>query len=233
MKKIHKFYILLLSAFIASASYGQLSDLDLDNIDLDNLAGLATGGEETEPEPMEKINAKAEELSVQIKDAVTTLQNASSTEKIKQLDQVKDKIESALKEISEKGELGKALGDAIADAEKTMKYYREKERDPNASPKQRARYGALADDFESTQGDLYNQQLAMNRAKSRMEDQLKLIEEDKEYIGDLLKNKAYKKAVEQLSNITKKFTSISDDFEELTQDMVKEAQELPDETGSN
>ena len=81
--------------------------------------------------------------------------------------------------------------------------------------------------------DLYNQQLAMNRAKSRMEDQLKLIEEDKEYIGDLLKNKAYKKAVEQLSNITKKFTSISDDFEELTQDMVKEAQELPDETGSN
>ena len=97
MKKIHKIYLLLLSAFIASASYGQLSDLDLDNIDLDNLAGLATGGEETEPEPMEKINAKAEELSVQIKDAVTTLQNASSTEKIKQLDQVKDKIESALK----------------------------------------------------------------------------------------------------------------------------------------
>ena len=71
MKKIHKIYLLLLSAFIASASYGT-SDLDLDNIDL-TISGLATGGEETEPEPMEKINAKAEELSVQIKDAPTTL----------------------------------------------------------------------------------------------------------------------------------------------------------------
>jgi len=233
MKIINKIYILFLAAFMPLASFAQLGDLDLDSIDLDNLPSLGTGGEPTEPEPMEKINAKAEELSSQIKEAVDTLQNASSNEKLKQLDSVALKIQGALDEISEKGELGKVLAAAIVDAEKTMQHYREKERDPNASPGQRARYGALADDFESTQGDLYNQQLAMNRAKTRMEGQLKLIEEDKEYIGDLLKNRAFKKAVAQLAAITNKFNSISDDFDELTKGLVKDAQEDPTEPGSN
>jgi hypothetical protein len=232
MKITYKIHILFLVAFMPLASFAQLGDLDLDSINLDNLT-LGSGGEETEPEPMEKINAKAEELSLQIKDAVITLQNASNNEKIKQLDSVAEKIQGALNEISEKGELGRALTDAIDDAEKTMEYYREKERDPDASPGQRARYGALADDFESTQGDLYNQQLAMNRAKSRMEGQLKLIEEDKEYIGDLLKNRAFKKAVAQLAAITNKFNSISDDFDDLTKGLVKDAQQDPEETGSN
>jgi hypothetical protein len=232
MKTTYKIHILFLVAFMPLASFAQLGDLDLDSINLDNLT-LGAGGEETEPEPMEKINAKAEELSLQIKDAVLTLQNASNNEKIKQLDSVAEKIQGALNEISEKGELGRALTDAIVDAEKTMEYYREKERDPNASPGQRARYGALADDFESTQGDLYNQQLAMNRAKTRMEGQLKLIEEDKEYIGDLLKNRAFKKAVAQLAAITNKFNSISDDFDDLTKGLVKDAQQDPEETGSN
>jgi len=232
MKITYKIHILFLVAFMPLASFAQLGDLDLDGINLDNLT-LGSGGEETEPEPMEKINAKAEELSLQIKDAVITLQNASNNEKIKQLDSVAEKIQGALNEISEKGELGRALTDAIDDAEKTMEYYREKERDPDASPGQRARYGALADDFESTQGDLYNQQLAMNRAKSRMEGQLKLIEEDKEYIGDLLKNRAFKKAVAQLAAITNKFNSISDDFDDLTKGLVKDAQQDPEETGSN
>jgi len=232
MKITYKIHILFLVAFMPLASFAQLGDLDLDGINLDNLT-LGSGGEETEPEPMEKINAKAEELSLQIKDAVITLQNASNNEKIKQLDSVAEKIQGALNEISEKGELGRALTDAIDDAEKTMEYYREKERDPEASPGQRARYGALADDFESTQGDLYNQQLAMNRAKSRMEGQLKLIEEDKEYIGDLLKNRAFKKAVAQLAAITNKFNSISDDFDDLTKGLVKDAQQDPEETGSN
>ena len=225
-----KFAKLITTLLLPSISFAQLSDLDLDNINLDDLP--LDGSGETEAEPMDKINAKAEELSVQIKDAVTTLQNASNNEKIKQLDSVAAKIQSALDEISEKGELGKAINDAIADAENTMKHYRDKERDPQSSPAQRARYGTLADDFESTQGDLYNQLLAMNRAKSRMERQLKLIEEDKEYIGDLLKHKAFKKAVAQLSAITSKFNSISDDFDELTKNMVEEAQ-LPEETGSN
>jgi hypothetical protein len=233
MKTIAKIYILFLVTFMPAASFAQLSDLDLESIDLDNLPDLGAGGEEAEPEPMEKINAKAEELSGQIKEAVDTLKNANSNEKLKQLDSVAAKIQGALNEISEKGELGKVLAAAINDAETTMQHYRAKERDPNASPAQRARYGALADDFESTQGDLYNQKLAMNRAKTRMESQLKLIEEDKEYIGDLLKMKSFKRAVEQLKAITNKFNSISDDFDDLTKGLVQDAQQSPEETGSN
>ena len=234
MKTIDKIHILFLVAFMPAASFAQLlSDLDLENIDLDNLPDLGAGGEEAEPEPMEKINAKAEELSGQIKEAVDTLKNANSNEKLKQLDSVALKIQATLDEISEKGELGKALSDAIVDAEKTMKYYREMERNSTNSEAQRARYGALADDFESTQGDLYNQQLAMKRAKTRMEGQLKLIAEDKVYIGDLLKRKAFEKAVQQLIAITNKFNSISDDFDDLTKGLVQDAQQSPEETGSN
>jgi hypothetical protein len=82
--------------------------------------------------------------------------------------------------------------------------------------------------------DLYDQETVMYKAKKRMEGQLKIVEEDKEYIVDVIRDKDIKEALRALAEVTNKINSIADDFDTLTGDLVDEATGgEPEETGSN
>ena len=232
MKKNIKFYTLFLSFLLPVASFAQLGDLDLDSIDLSQ---FAPGGAQAEKkDTLGGISDKVTDLQDQIRSVTETFKKSSPNEKLKQLDNVSAEIQSALDELTEKGELGREIKKAITEAEATMKKYQSKAADPNVSPRQRARYERLADNFQDNMKGLYDQETIMYKAKKRMEAQLKIVEEDKEYIVDVIRDKDIKEALRALAEVTNKINSIADDFDTLTGDLVDEATgEEPEETGSN
>jgi hypothetical protein len=112
---------LFLSFLLPVASFAQLGDLDLDSIDLSAFAPEAE-----EKDTLGGISDKVTDLQDQIRAVTDAFKKSSSNEKLKQLDNVSAEIQSALDELTEKGELGREIKKQIADAEATMKKYQSK-----------------------------------------------------------------------------------------------------------
>ena len=121
--------------------------------------------------------------------------------KLDAIDETIAKIKIGIQQLTDKGELGRVIKKQIEDTEATMKKYQSKAADPNLSIKERVYFEKSAENLHGKLKDLYDQETVMYKAKKRMEGQLKLVEEDKEYIKNVIYLKEYKDLFERIEKL--------------------------------
>jgi chromosome segregation ATPase len=236
MKEKQNILVCVIAAFMPFFLYGQ-SDLDLNSIDLNSidLSGADSGGgdQPDEDDPLTEIRGEVGALQAKINRTVKDFGAAKPNEQLKRLDETIAQLEEALAQTEETGPLGKTVKQHIEESEATMKRLRKQAADPLKSQKQRTRYERLADDYEADIKTIYNAENALYKARKNMMEQLKLVEEDKEYIGDVLALHQGRKAIQGLVEIAAKFNTIADSFSKITDDIVKETIPGPGVSGNN
>jgi len=121
--------------------------------------------------------------------------------KLDAIDETIAKLKIGIQQLTDKGELGRAINKQIEDTEATMKKYQQKANDPGLPPKQRAYFEKLADNLDERLGVLYDTERKRYKAKTRMEEQLKLIDEDKEFIKNVIYLQEYKELFEKIEKL--------------------------------
>ena len=227
MKEKQNIIVCFIAALMPFLSYGQKSDLDLNAIDL-NALKLGDGGiggldQPAEDDPLTEIRGEVGALQAKINQTVKDFSEAQPNEQLNRLNETIAQLEEALAQTEETGPLGKTVKEHIERSEATMKRLRKLAADPLKSQKQRTRYERLADDYETDIKTIYNAENALYKARKKMIEQLKLVEEDKEYIGDVLALQQGRKAIQGLVEIASKFNTIADSFADITEDIVNEA----------
>ena len=129
---------------------------------------------------------------------LTVLSTSFAEPKLDALDEIIAKIKIAIQQLTDKGPVIKKQ---IEVTEATMNKYQSKAADPNLSIKERLYFEKSAENLRGKLNDFYNQVLAMSMAKKRMEGQIKLVEEDKEYIKNLIYLKEYKDLFDRIEKL--------------------------------
>jgi chromosome segregation ATPase len=179
----------------------------------DSSSGEAAAGAPTTSGIEQNVKA----LQDSIKKATDRLQSAgkSSSEKVKELENVANTVQTALKEVSPNGGLYSELKRNIDATEAKMKVYHEKAIAPNLSSETQLKYRGLENRLAKLKDDLYKGMIALDAQRIDLEKTLQDVKENKELVADLLAandleeaNKAVLEVVGNMGNLNKSFDGL-------------------------
>jgi|GEM_PF-5096449 len=160
---------------------------------------------------------KIKSMQDSIQKATDRLRDAgkSGAEQVNELEKLSQNIQEALKEVSEGGGLYTELGKRISETEAKTKKFHDLSTDPNTLVQVQKTYAMAEQKSSDLKDKLYQTAMALQAEKSSLEKNLKLVNQNKQLVADLMSLKELEIANEAVIKVIGSMKDVNKGFDDL------------------